>query len=164
MDHRFREYDYLPKGIKVYQNEDRLHYMDQSLDLSQPDYKRFRLGKYAHDVVGRESKRNNSFDGTTSNSAKPIKHPYEWEINEKKPIPHSFIPEPKQPSTKVTSSAVKKNQFIDNIKNNDPIAIGNEIAVRLKYIKRDDQNKSTYLNTKYLKNYSTLNHGGDDVS
>ena len=151
MEHKFKESDYLPKGIKVYQHEDRLHYMDQSLDLSQPDYKRFRLGKYAQNVVWKSNRRNSSFDAKTHDNMKPLKHPYEWDTVDKKPILHSFIPEPKLPSSKVTNSAIKKKEFSENAKNNDPIAIGNEIAIRLKYIKREDQNKSTYLNTKYLK-------------
>ena len=130
--------------------------MDQACDLSQPDYKRFRLGKLAHNVVGRMGKRNNSLDPVHKGTFIPLKHPYEWEPLEKKPIPFSFIKGSKSPSNKVTNSSFDQKEYNENVKNNNSIAKGNEIALRLNYIGKEDLNKSTHMNTKYLKNYSTL--------
>lgn len=130
--------------------------MDQAWDLSQPDYKRFRLGLVAQNIVGRSNKRNNSFDPINKGTFIPLKHPYEWDTQDKKPVPYSFIKESKAPSNKVTNSSFDQKEYNENAKNNNPIAKGNEIALRLNYINKEDVNKSTFMNTKYLKNYSTL--------
>lgn len=152
----YKESDYLPKGKKVYQNDERLHYMDQALDLSQPDYKRFRLGKYAHNVMSKANKRNNSIDSVPKGTFVPLKHPYEWDAAEKKPVPYSFIKNPVAPSQKVTTNVFSQSVYNDGAKNNNPVAKGMEIATRLNYMERDELNKSAFMNTKYLKNYSTL--------
>jgi hypothetical protein len=50
------------KGKRVYYGEDKLSYMDKSVDLSQYDYKRFNLSKCANNVMNMLGKRTNSIE------------------------------------------------------------------------------------------------------
>ena len=52
------------RGKKMYLEGDKLSYMDKAIDLSQPDYKRFRLGKLATNIVGNFGNRNKSLEPT----------------------------------------------------------------------------------------------------
>jgi hypothetical protein len=112
----------------MYEGEERLSYMDRAVDLSQPDYKRFRLGKFADNVIGKFGKRNHSIDPLKKGTFVALKHPYEWNIKPKQPIPHSFIHSPKGPSGKVNNSSFDEKYYQENQKNNNAVLKGQEIA------------------------------------
>jgi hypothetical protein len=147
--------------------------MDKAIDLSQPEYKRFRLGKLANNVVNKFSRRNNSIDQTSSQKyQKPwefidLKHPYEWNIKQLKKDPTSYIRSPSEVSTKVNNMNFASRHYKSNVGNNDPMSTDNQIAERMRIMYREKLNNSTiekpghlqktvFLNTKYLKNYSTI--------
>ena len=92
-----------------------------------------------------------------------LKHPYEWNIKKKPTILHSYIENQKDSALKVNNSSFDKSVYKENLKKQDPISHGKEIAQRLNYMNREDLNKSAFMNTKYLKNFSTIGGGSSPL-
>lgn len=125
--------------------------MGSAVELSQPEHKRLRLGKFAQNVINRFGRRNNSIDPVSKGTFVSLKHPYEWNIKQKPPAKHSFIHSPRDASDKVNNLSFENSHYKDNLKNNDPISSGQEIAKRMNYMNREKLNRSSFMNTKYLK-------------
>lgn len=116
------------RGKKMYYGEERLSYMDRAVDLAQPDYKRFRLGKIAKNVVNKYGKRNYSIDAVKKGTFTELKSPYEWDSKPAPPIKHSFISVSRDTSPKVNNSSFDAKIYKENAANNDPISKGHDIA------------------------------------
>jgi len=161
------------RGKKMYLGVDKLSYMDRAIDLTQSDYKRFRLGKLADNIIGNFGRRNNSLDPSKKgikvifyilgSKFVSLKHPYEWDVKQRNKDPFSYIKSPKKVSPKVNNSSFEKSYYKDNSKNNDPINRGKEIAERMHLMDRDQINRSAFMNTKYIKNFSTIGNNTDQI-
>ena len=152
------------RGKKWYYGDDRLSYMDKAIDLSQPDYKRFRLGKNGSQVVTKFSKRNYSIDPPKKGVFTSLKHPYEWNIKDKPLVKYSMMQTTQRDSSpKVNNSSFDNKVYKENLKKNNPINHGKEIAARLKYMNKEELNNSAFMNTKYLKNFSTFGGNGSPI-
>lgn len=81
--------------------------------------------------------------------------------------PTSYIRSPSEVSTKVNNMNFASRHYKLNVGNNDPMSTDNQIAERMRIMYREKLNNSTtekpdqlqktvFMNTKYLKNYSTI--------